>query len=221
MVPRIDVFEGKIPDFSDTEMYPPLELTWVQGVPELRYATGSGGTQMNNEGRSDVKKGVMKGDTLRLGDNLFPVGSYEDFVADYDYVRKTIFTGHTTSYAYTRLELLAAKFNLYVLLNGTRELNAQKSVPHRDFYNVRKVDTHVHHSACMTQKHLLRYIKHKLRYVPKDVVIFRDDKYLTLGEVFESLKLTAYDLSIDTLDMHAHDTFHRFDRYFYILYFTV
>ena len=34
-----------------------------------------------------------------------------------------------------------------VLLNGTRELDAQKSVPHRDFYNVRKVDTHVHHSG--------------------------------------------------------------------------
>jgi AMP deaminase len=32
--------------------------------------------------------------------------------------------------------------------------------------------------------------------------------------VFESLKLTAYDLSIDTLDMHAHkDSFHRFDNF--------
>jgi hypothetical protein len=29
----------------------------------------------------------------------------------------------------------------------------------RDFYNVRKVDTHVHHSASMNQKHLLRFIK--------------------------------------------------------------
>jgi AMP deaminase len=28
-----------------------------------------------------------------------------------------------------------------------------------DFYNVRKVDTHVHHSASMNQKHLLRFIK--------------------------------------------------------------
>ena len=28
-----------------------------------------------------------------------------------------------------------------------------------------------------------------------------------------SLQLTAYDLSIDTLDMHAHNTFHRFDRF--------
>lgn len=109
--------------------------------------------------------------------------------------------------------MLSAKFHLHELLNGGRELDAQKSVPHRDFYNVRKVDTHVHHSACMVQKHLLRFIKSKLRRVPDEVVVFRDGKFLTLGEVFKSLHLTAYDLSIDTLDMHANDTFHRFDRF--------
>ncbi|KAF9273811.1 AMP deaminase, partial [Mortierella alpina] len=36
----------------------------------------------------------------------------------------------------------------------------------------------------------------------------------TLEEVFQSLNLTAYDLSIDTMDMHAHkDSFHRFDKF--------
>jgi hypothetical protein len=34
----------------------------------------------------------------------------------------------------------------------------------RDFYNVRKVDTHVHHSASMNQKHLLRFIKSESHY---------------------------------------------------------
>ena len=83
-----------------------------------------------------------------------------------------------------------------------------------DFYNVRKVDTHVHHSACMNQKHLLRFIKSKMKRSADDVVTFRDERYLTLRQVFESLNLTAYDLSIDTLDMHAHrDAFHRFDRF--------
>src|SRR4051812_42625455 len=44
----------------------------------------------------------------------------------------------------------------------------------------------------------------------QDVVIVRDGQRLTLRQVFESLHLTAYDLSIDTLDMHAHqDSFHR------------
>jgi len=93
---------------------------------------------------------------------------------------------------------------------------------------VRKVDTHIHHSASMNQKHLLRFIKSKLRKAPdvsqsllttvvkltlQEVVIHRDGKELTLQEVFESLNLTAYDLSIDTLDMHAHQEFHRFDRF--------
>lgn len=50
--------------------------------------------------------------------------------------------------------------------------------------------------------------------VAQDVVIFRDGAELTLQQVFESLNLTAYDLSIDTLDMHAHqDSFHRFDKF--------
>lgn len=54
-----------------------------------------------------------------------------------------------------------------------------------------QVDTHVHHSACMHQKHLLRFIKSKLRKEPDEVVIFRDGKWLTLKEVFESLHLTG------------------------------
>ena len=57
------------------------------------------------------------------------------------------------------LQLLEQRFEIHLLLNGEREGAAQRSVPHRDFYNVRKVDTHVHHSACMNQKHLLRFIK--------------------------------------------------------------
>lgn len=77
-----------------------------------------------------------------------------------------------------------------------------------------QVDTHVHHSACMHQKHLLRFIKSKLKKEPDEIVIFRDGKFLTLLEVFESLNLTAYDLNVDTLDMHADKTiFHRFDRF--------
>ena len=41
----------------------------------------------------------------------------------------------------------------------------------------------------------------------------RNGQELTLPEVFESLQLTAYDLSVDTLDMHADKTFHRFDKF--------
>ena len=36
---------------------------------------------------------------------------------------------------------------------------------------------------------------------------------LTLAEAFVGMNLTAEALSMDTLDMHAHDTYQRFDRF--------
>ena len=70
----------------------------------------------------------------------------------------------------TSIRFYIQKFNLHLMLNVDKEFLAQKSAPHRDFYNVRKVDTHVHHSACMNQKHLLRFIKSKLRKEPDEVM---------------------------------------------------
>jgi hypothetical protein len=43
------------------------------------------------------------------------------------------------SFCYRRLSYLQNKFTLHVLLNELRELHEQKTVPHRDFYNIRKV----------------------------------------------------------------------------------
>lgn len=144
----------------------------------------------------------------------FDIPSIREYFMDLEYVLGVIADGPSKSFAFRRLNYLTSKFTMYSLLNETQELVDMKSVPHRDFYNVRKVDTHVHHSSSMNQKHLLRFIKSKMKRSPDDVVIFRDGKELTLEEVFKSLNLTAYDLSIDTLDMHAHqDSFHRFDKF--------
>lgn len=145
-------------------------------------------------------------------------------------MRNAAFNGPVKSYCYKHLQLLLSKFKLHVLLNGGRELEACKYVPHRDFYNVYKVDTHIHHSACMNQTHLLKFIRNKLSNHADEIVYENEimetttdsngvktttpkKVKMTLGEVCRSLNLTAYDLSIDTLDMHAHNTFHRFDRF--------
>jgi AMP deaminase len=105
-----------------------------------------------------------------------PPGDANAFFADLHRVLKIAALGPVKSFAHHRLVLLEQKFNLHVMLNADKEFLAQKSAPHRDFYNVRKVDTHVHHSACMHQKHLLRFMKSKLRKEPDEVVIFRDGK---------------------------------------------
>ena len=118
-------------------------------------------------------------------------------------IQKVSSDGPTKSFAYRQLDILEGKSQLHFLVNSYQETADCKTVPHRDFYNVRKVDTHVHHSACMTQKHLLRFIKSKMKKCPHEVVMFRDGEELTLQQVFDSIKLGAYDLSIDTLDMHV------------------
>ncbi|KAK8139925.1 AMP deaminase [Apiospora sp. TS-2023a] len=142
------------------------------------------------------------------------VPTIKDYYMDLENILAISSDGPSKSFAFRRLQYLEGKFNLYTLLNEYQETADSKKVPHRDFYNVRKVDTHVHHSACMNQKHLLRFIKSKMKKCPNEQVLVRDGKVLTLAEVFESIKLTAYDLSIDTLDMHAHtDSFHRFDKF--------
>ncbi|KAL3536537.1 hypothetical protein ACH5RR_004998 [Cinchona calisaya] len=147
-------------------------------------------------------------------EKLFPIADATTFFTDLHHILKVIAAGNIRTLCHHRLVLLEQKFNLHLMLNADREFLAQKSAPHRDFYNVRKVDTHVHHSACMNQKHLLRFIKSKLRKEPDEVVIFRDGTYLTLKEVFESLDLTGYDLNVDLLDVHADkSTFHRFDKF--------
>ncbi|KAG0703791.1 AMP deaminase [Suillus ampliporus] len=162
-------------------------------------------------------KGVYQVYTNAEAENkspLFDIPTIREYFVDLDYVLSVISDGPAKSIAYRRLKYLASKFEMYSLLNEFQELADMKSVPHRDFYNVRKVDTHVHLASCMNQKHLLRFIKSKMKRSPHDVVIFRDGTDLTLEQVFQSLKLSAYDLSINTLDMHAHqDSFHRFDKF--------
>ncbi|KAF8885708.1 hypothetical protein CPB84DRAFT_1816803 [Gymnopilus junonius] len=120
----------------------------------------------------------------------FDIPDIREYFLDLEYVLGVIADGPTKSFAYRRLKYLSSKFDMYSLLNEFQELADMK------------VDTHVHHSSI------------KMKRSPNDEVIFRDGQVLTLSQVFESLKLTAYDLSIDTLDMHAHqDSFHRFDKF--------
>lgn len=94
------------------------------------------------------------------------------------------------SFCYRRLSYLSSKFQLHVLLNELRELASQKAVPHRDFYNIRKVDTHIHAASCMNQKHLLRFIKKTLKNNADEVVSVTNGVPMTLKEVFQVVGVT-------------------------------
>ena len=55
----------------------------------------------------------------------------------------------------------------------------------------------------MNQKHLLRFIKKSLKTDGEVGVCKVSGKVMTLNEVFQSMNLTPYDLTIDMLDCHA------------------
>ena len=152
-----------------------------------------------------------------------PTLAFEQPVSDSDFfgllhaLMGLIENPEANTFAFRRLRLLEEQFSIYQMLNGQKELLTSRAVPHRDFYNVRKVDTHIHHSACMNQKHLLRFMKKKFREEGDVTAISRGGRNLTLKEVLKSLGLTPHDLSVDLLDMHAHNskntTFYRFDKF--------
>ena len=69
--------------------------------------------------------------------------------------------------------------------------------------SVLQVDTHIHAAACMNQKHLLRFIKHTYQTEPDRVVTEKQGRKITLRQVFDSLHMDPYDLTVDSLDVHA------------------
>uniref|UniRef100_A0A3P8QTV6 AMP deaminase n=1 Tax=Astatotilapia calliptera TaxID=8154 RepID=A0A3P8QTV6_ASTCA len=143
-----------------------------------------------------------------------PYPDLETFAIDLSHVLAMIADGPTKSYCHRRLNFLGSKFYLHEMLNEMAELKELKRVPHRDFYNVRKVDTHIHAAACMNQKHLLRFIQTTYQTEADRVVLEKGSKKLTLKEVFDSLHMDPYDLTVDSLDVHAgRQTFHRFDKF--------
>jgi len=158
----------------------------------------------------DDKESLEKGEPWDL-----PYPHLENFIDDQKQVMAMTVDGPLKSFCYRRLSYLSSKYQLHSLLNEMKELAAQKEVPHRDFYNCRKVDTHIHASACMNQKHLLRFMKKTMKNNADDNVhTSGDGKSLTLKEVFQKLNISAYDLSVDSLDVHAdRNLFHRFDKF--------
>lgn len=107
----------------------------------------------------------------------------------------------------TRPKLILSPLSLPAVTSTTSERSVSSRnfnrSHHADFSFSLQVDTHVHHSASMNQKHLLRFIKSKMKRSPDELVCIRDGQALTLNEVFDSLGFSAYELSIDTMDMHV------------------
>uniref|UniRef100_A0A673MLD5 AMP deaminase n=1 Tax=Sinocyclocheilus rhinocerous TaxID=307959 RepID=A0A673MLD5_9TELE len=98
------------------------------------------------------------------------------FIDDMNFLIALIAQGPTKTYTHRRLKFLMSKFN---------------------------VDTHIHAAACMNQKHLLRFIKKSYHVDADRMVHVLKGKEVTVKELFASHNLHPYDLTVDSLDVHA------------------
>ena len=95
---------------------------------------------------------------------------------------------------------------MHKLLNERVELEEQKGIGGVDFSRVHKVDTHIHASCSMTQKHLLDFIKRKWD-TAADLVVVRNyqasGQPATLGQLFADLGLKRDLINLDQLGIRA------------------
>ncbi|CAF3901056.1 unnamed protein product [Rotaria sordida] len=141
--------------------------------------------------------------------------NYDEFIKDFTLISKMIVDGPLQSFCHRRLQYLKTKHELHTLLNEVKEWSEAKSASHRDFYNVRKVDTHIHAVAAMHQKTLLNFMKKKVE-ISSDMKVYKkqDGTILTLKGVFDELKININEIDVDLLGVHAdRNTFKRFDRF--------
>lgn len=140
------------------------------------------------------------------------VPSVTEFLRDYNTILDVSTDGPVRTLSYRRLQVLQLKYELHTLMNSGREAAASQNDP-RDFGNVMKVDTHIHLSAAMTSKHLLDFIRLKLRTDAKEVVLRKNGVESTLEEVFTRIGIDVESFTLNSLDTRADNTFQRFDHF--------
>lgn len=121
-----------------------------------------------------------------------------------------------TSFCYARNKFLEQKFKMHQIFNADREAVDQKKIKQRDFYNIMKIDTHIHHSQGMCARKLLEFMKKKFRNCPH-VVVYYDEvtkKQLTLKDISNRFRIKPDELNLDILDVQADKSLYkRFDRF--------
>lgn len=160
-----------------------------------------------------------RGGVMNIYDNeskkvYHEVPSFEDYLKDYERLCYIVNFPSLRSFTYSRLKTLEQCYDMHIQLSGVQEVNVQKFIPHRDFDNVRKVDNHIHLSAAMTARMLLKFIREKAEQDGDRIVMNKNGKDITLTELFQTLNLHPYHLSLDLLNMQADGTiYQRFDRF--------
>eukprot|EP00054_Salpingoeca_dolichothecata_P024789 m.170116 g.170116 ORF g.170116 m.170116 type:complete len:706 (+) comp25139_c0_seq1:109-2226(+) len=137
--------------------------------------------------------------------------TYADFVDDLTFVMDTANDGPARTFAYRRLKVLESKFTLHYQTWRCEE-RAQLNGNGTDFFQICKVDTHVHLAGAVPSRVLLKFIKDKLENESTRIVLKNETGEHTLKEVLDQLQSDPTKLNVDQMETTAEaGTFQRFD----------
>lgn len=106
------------------------------------FSTHAGDSDRGSPVNGDSGRGLPSAAAALAAEEreVFPLpGTDREFFTDMLHLSRLGAAGPMMTYCHHRLTLLEQKFNLHVMLNAEKERLAQKTAPHRDLYNVRKV----------------------------------------------------------------------------------
>ncbi|KAF8344586.1 hypothetical protein F5887DRAFT_1203881 [Amanita rubescens] len=180
---------------------------------------------LNNLDESALTFTLVEG-VYRVNDDADPVAkipSIKDYYINLYRVIAINGDGPTKTVVGRRLKYLADKFETYLSEAERDELNDIKK-GYRDLANIYKVDTHVHHTACMSLHRLNAFINEQIDKLDSEVwespaekqAVWHAAKVLKLLEETPAPELSpgSGHVSIDAMDMLAYrDSFHRFDNF--------
>ncbi|CUS21116.1 LAQU0S02e06238g1_1 [Lachancea quebecensis] len=129
--------------------------------------------------------GIRNTTSLSYQDVIAKISPIAEFSKDFQWVLSYLVSEELNSLATKRIEYLLNRFDLFQQLEGRTENRENRLVPHRDFYNVRKVDQNFLLSGCVSQRQLNEFIWEKLNLEPERIV-YKDysGKEFKLRQIF-------------------------------------
>lgn len=151
----------------------------------------------NEEGVYEVEINEQK-----LGEK---VPTSVEFFEDLSHLVEHVYNSINKSLAHKRLHILDEKFKMHNLYYSEKEQFETQQTAHRDFYNCRKVDTHIHFAACMRAKQLLRFMVDKIEKDGDRPVLLnkKENKWLSLNEICNMIGVNSKDINLDSLNVQV------------------
>lgn len=122
------------------------------------------------------KKNLLN-DNIRLSstpmastNNSIRTQKFNQFQKEFDFMVQITKSSTFNHIAEKRLEYLLQKYKLYLNLHSKDEMSRLKMVPHKDFYNLKKIDNNLYLYGCISTKNLNNFILRRLKLEPNRII---------------------------------------------------